>query len=117
MRARALPVGDNDRRWQEALYFVFRKKMDCTMCVTKAKTLISCAVTAQLICAFVFAYAKTDFLMTRHIFHNCSKTAYDIRTIFSHSFRKLEAQKVITVETTDEKGIIAVSVGNGIRRL
>ena len=28
------------------------------MSVAKAKALISCAVTAQLICVFVFAYAK-----------------------------------------------------------
>ena len=28
------------------------------MYVAKTKALISCAVTAQLICAFVFAYAK-----------------------------------------------------------
>ena len=31
------------------------------MCVAKTKALISCAVTAQLICAFVFAYAKSRF--------------------------------------------------------
>ena len=31
----------------------------------KTKALISCVVTVQLICAFVFAYAKTGFLMIR----------------------------------------------------
>ena len=31
------------------------------MYVVKAKALISCAVTTQLICAFVFAYAKSRF--------------------------------------------------------
>ena len=31
------------------------------MCVAKIKALISCAVTAQLICAFVFAYADCLF--------------------------------------------------------
>ena len=31
----------------------------------KTKALISCAVTAQLICAFVFAYAKSGFLIKR----------------------------------------------------
>ena len=31
------------------------------MCVAKTKALISCAVTAQLICVFVFAYAKNGF--------------------------------------------------------
>ena len=62
------------RRWLEALNFGFRQKMDCTICVTKTKTLISCAVTAQLICAFVFAYAKADFLTTQLIFHSCSNS-------------------------------------------
>ena len=33
----------------------------CTIFVAKTKALISCAVTAQLICGFVFAYAKRRF--------------------------------------------------------
>ena len=41
--------------------------MDRTVHVVKTKALISCAVTAQLICVFVFAYAKACFLMTRLI--------------------------------------------------
>ena len=39
--------------------------MDCTIYVAKTKALISFAVTAKLICVFVFAYAKADFLMAR----------------------------------------------------
>ena len=35
--------------------------MDCTIYVVKTKGLISCVVTAQLSCAFVFAYAKSRF--------------------------------------------------------
>ena len=35
------------------------------MCVAKTKALISCAVFAQLICAFVFAYAKIRFFNSR----------------------------------------------------
>ena len=31
------------------------------MRIVKTKALISCAVTAQLICIFVFAYAKSRF--------------------------------------------------------
>ena len=31
------------------------------MCVAKIKALISFAVTAKLICVFVFAYAKSQF--------------------------------------------------------
>ena len=33
--------------------------------MAKTKALISCSVTAQLICAFVFAYVKIRFFMTR----------------------------------------------------
>ena len=33
------------------------KKGVCTIGLAKTKVLISCAVTAQLICAFVFSYA------------------------------------------------------------
>ena len=35
--------------------------MECTIDVAKTKALISCAVTTQLICVFVFAYAKIWF--------------------------------------------------------
>ena len=43
-------------------------KRDCTIQEAKAKALISCAVTAQLICAFVFAYAESQFsLVAAHI--------------------------------------------------
>ena len=38
-----------------------RKYKNCTIPVAKTKALISCAVTAQLICAFIFAYAKCWF--------------------------------------------------------
>ena len=43
------------------LKFGFRKQMDCTIYVAKTKALISCAVTPQLICIFVFAFAKSQF--------------------------------------------------------
>ena len=35
--------------------------MNCTIRVAKTKALISFAVTAKLICVFVFAYAKSRF--------------------------------------------------------
>ena len=38
-----------------------RKWRDCTIRVAKTKALISFAVTAKLICVFVFAYAKSRF--------------------------------------------------------
>ena len=49
------------RRWLGAGNFVFRKNWNCTIHVAKTKALISFAVTARLICAFVFAYAKIQF--------------------------------------------------------
>ena len=39
-----------------------KKKRNCTIRVAKTKALISFAVTAKLICAFVFAYAKCCLL-------------------------------------------------------
>ena len=38
-----------------------KKKKDCTIREVKTEMLISCAVTAQLICTFVFAYADCWF--------------------------------------------------------
>ena len=49
------------KRWLEACIFVFRKERDCTIYVAKTKALISFAVTAKLICVFVFAYTKSRF--------------------------------------------------------
>ena len=49
------------RRWLEAGSFGFRKKRNYTINVVKTKALISFAVTAKLICAFVFAYADCWF--------------------------------------------------------
>ena len=61
------------RRWLEASNFGFRKERGCAICVAKTKSLISDAVTAQLICIFVFAYAKIRFShdtaqMIRYVF-------------------------------------------------
>ena len=41
--------------------FGFRKLRNCTIRVAKTKVLISFAVTAKLICSFVFAYADCLF--------------------------------------------------------
>ena len=44
--------------------------MDCTIYVAKTKALISFAVTAKLICVFVFAYANCWFSHdAAHIIH------------------------------------------------
>ena len=59
---------------------VFSCTGSCTIRVAKTKAMIRCAVTAQLVCVFVFAYAKscfshevvkmTSLLNTRHFkFH------------------------------------------------
>ena len=48
-------------KWLEAWNFVLRKKRYCTIQVAKTKALISFAVTAKLICVFVFAYADSWF--------------------------------------------------------
>ena len=48
----------NHRRWLEAQILELGSS---TIHVAKTKALISCAVTAQLICGFVFAYAKIRF--------------------------------------------------------
>ena len=53
----------------ESCNFIFRKKRDCTICVAKTKALISFAVTAKLICIFVFAYAKSRFFSQRGSYH------------------------------------------------
>ena len=46
----------------ESLNFGFKKKRNHTIHVVKTKALISCAVTARLICVFVFTYAKSLFM-------------------------------------------------------
>ena len=49
--------------------------LDC-ICVAKTNALISCAITAQLICVFVFTYMqKSGFLMTWLISENSSLTS------------------------------------------
>ena len=44
-----------------SLNIQFKKKKDCAIHAAKTKALTSCAVTAQLICGFVFAYANCWF--------------------------------------------------------
>ena len=58
------------RTWLKTWNFVFRKQRNFTSYVAKTKALISFAVTAKLICVFVFAYMqKAGFLMMRLIFN------------------------------------------------
>ena len=46
------------RRRLEASNFGYKRKRECTISVAKTKAQISFAVTAKLICTFVFAYAN-----------------------------------------------------------
>ena len=48
---------------------------DCTIHVGKTKALISCAITAQLICVFVFASAKSRFS------HNEAHTILAVKSV------------------------------------
>ena len=41
--------------------FGFTKMMNCNISAAKRRVLISCVVTVQLICSFVFAWAKIQF--------------------------------------------------------
>ena len=50
------------RKLIEALNFGFRKKRNCTINEAKRKVLISCVVTAHLICAFVSQMQIAGFL-------------------------------------------------------
>ena len=77
----------NHRSWLEAGNFVLRKQSDCTIYAAKTKSLISCAVFAQLICAFVFAYAKSRF---------CHDAAHHVLLIFHcDNESKIYTQKII----------------------
>ena len=55
-----------------------------TISVAKTKSLISFAVTAKLICAFVFAYAKSRFS------HNEAHIVYFYLVILSRSFSEIK---------------------------
>ena len=60
-------------RWLETGNFGFRKKRVSTIRVAKAKALISFAVTAKLICAFVFAYGRCWF--SHDAAHMCDRNS------------------------------------------
>ena len=55
----------------EAYNFRHKKKRVCIICEAKTKTLTSCAVTAQLICSFVFPYAYCWFSYAAAYHYNC----------------------------------------------
>ena len=69
---------------------------DCTICVAKTKALISCAVTLQLICVFVFAYAKRRFsqdeapLETAFLIANCGQL---VTSVFKNELPRMFLSK------------------------
>ena len=66
--------------------FGFRKYRNCTICAAKTKALISFAVTAKLICAFVFANADFRFSNV------AAQILFDITTVFD--IKHIDAPKV-----------------------
>ena len=63
----------------------------------KTKALTSCAITAQLICAFVFAYAKSRF------FHDAAHVIVDIQIVQFAESRAAEI-KALEKNITTFKG-------------
>ena len=61
MRKQTICVSDQVPNKPACAVTEAEKKRDCTIREAKTKELISCAVTTQLICAFVFAYADCLF--------------------------------------------------------
>ena len=70
--------------------FVNRKKRDCTTCVAKTKALISFAVTAQLLCGFIFAYAKSRFS------HDAAQIAF-LKTA-NYNVHRIRCEAVLVLE-------------------
>ena len=67
-----------------------RKKRDCIIRVAKTKALISCAVTAQLISAFVFAYVKIRFSHdVAHVFIHFNTNSRPLQHQCGHCQSKL----------------------------
>ena len=63
--------------------------MYCTIYVGKTKVLIRCLITAQLICVFVWAYAKSRFShdasqMSLHIRNSDEKTCLGVSNKVRH---------------------------------
>ena len=70
------------RRWLESGHV---EELYCTICVAKTKELISCAVTAQLICAFFSHMQSVGFLMRFFLICTLKKSYKRPPHIFSSS--------------------------------
>ena len=88
------------RRWLETGNCGFRKKRNCTIGVAKTKVLISFAVTAKLISAFVFAYADCWFsheAAQMSVILKCSKNA---RSCCLVTIKVVERQMIVLCNKT-----------------
>ena len=78
------------------------KWSDCTIYVVKTKALISCVVAVQLICTFVFVYAKIRFShdvahILVKIFRSCkqlTKAKYYLHILYSVNTSNKNANKI-----------------------
>ena len=74
--------------------------MECTISVAKTKALISCTVTAQLICTFVFAYAKNRF--SNDMIYFVFQSNYEVGIVRQFTFSSsLQRMSVITRNIMD----------------
>ena len=64
------PVQSQKQARSLKVWILEEQGWDCPFCVAKTKMLISCAVTAHLICAVVFAYVKCLFSHDTAHFNN-----------------------------------------------
>ena len=64
--------------------------MKCTIRVAKTKALISFAVTAKLICVFVFAYADCWFSHEEAHLIACAKTTFQLKRWRLNSYIKIK---------------------------
>ena len=72
------------------------------MCSEKKKALISCKVTAQLICGFVFAYAKIQF--SHDMPHILAEASYILFTILDKEISHLMTTPNDTNKTVNSDG-------------
>ena len=78
----------------------FRKKRDCTIYVAKTMALISCSITAQLICAFVFAYnMKSSFFheVAHFLLNGC---IYESIRLIEVCFQEMYEPRCVTRKPT-----------------
>ena len=95
------------RRWLETGNFGFRKKRNCTIRIAKTKALISFAVTAKLICVFVFAYADCWFSHeAAHMYLKIIRNNFCLFVVFRFSQNICSMKKLQNVFFNDHQTCI-----------